>query len=152
MRAPQFLLQDARKNAPNKLPRQRHLKTVSLTGSPKVHAWIGNNIEVNPSLYRIFATTDVHATTLFRRETSPHRTSSKHSSGGKPDLSGDLVDEVIGECLRHKAFDPFALFQLSRTRTMNLAGRPVVFDTRVFPQIIGKFAPLYNHAPFFLNA
>jgi hypothetical protein len=30
----------------------------------------------------------------------------------------------------------------------NLAGGRVVFDTRVFPQIIGKFAPLHDHALF----
>jgi hypothetical protein len=27
----------------------------------------------------------------------------------------------------------------------------VVFDTRVFPQIIGKFAPLHDHAPFLVE-
>src|SRR5881275_2056277 len=67
------------------------LKRQARPAVPKVHAWIGNNIEVDPSLDRIFATTDVHATTILRSETSPHRTSSKHSSGGKPDLGGDLL-------------------------------------------------------------
>jgi hypothetical protein len=33
----------------------------------------------------------------------------------------------------------------------NLAGGRVVFDTRVFPQIIGKFAPLHDHALFLLE-
>jgi hypothetical protein len=33
----------------------------------------------------------------------------------------------------------------------NLAGGRVVFDTRVFPQIIGKFAPLNDHAPFLVE-
>ncbi len=42
----------------------------------------------------------------------------------------------------------FALFQLNRTSIMNLAGRRVVFDTRVFPQIVGELAPLYDHALF----
>lgn len=32
---------------------------------------------------------------------------------------------------------------------MNRAGRPMAFDTSVFPQIIGKFALLQHHAPFF---
>jgi hypothetical protein len=33
----------------------------------------------------------------------------------------------------------------------NLAAGRVVFDTRVFPQIIGKFAPLQDHALFLVE-
>ena len=76
---------------------------------------MGNNIEVNPSLDRIFATTDVHATSLLRSETFPHRTSSKHPCGSKPDLSGDLVDKVSRQYLRHEAFDSLCIIPVNRT-------------------------------------
>jgi len=41
---------------------------------------------------------------------------------------------------------------LSRTRTMNLAGRRIALTPEFFPLIIGKFAPLQDHATFSLNA
>ena len=59
----------------------------------------------DPSLYRILAATDVHATTLSRRETSAHSRSSKRSSGGQPELGSDLVSKMHWKCLRHEAFD-----------------------------------------------